>query len=89
MEIRPIRLLERRTHEYTHGRVELHFWLCEPQCQQDVASDHHGFRWIPREDLNAFDFPEANCEIVRQLTGLGEIPSKDRSRSLDGGTPGG
>ena len=69
LEIRPIRLLDQRTHEYDHGHVELNFWLCEPQSQNDVTSDHQGFRWIPREDLKTLDFPDANRQIVRQLTG--------------------
>ena len=29
--VEPLRQLEQRTVDYDHGRVELHFWLCQPR----------------------------------------------------------
>lgn len=68
LEVRTLRLLDQRTHEYPHAKVDLHFWLCEPVHPEGVAEIHQGFRWVPREELTTLDFPEANRAIVAMLS---------------------
>lgn len=84
LKVRPVRLLETRTHEYPNGPLELHFWLCEPLDAQTVRVDHQGFRWVPREELKSLDFPEANECVVQVLSKHMENHGLDQTRSLDG-----
>ena len=56
------------THDYADRRVELHFLRCnlygepQPQLGQEM-------RWVPREELAALQFPPADLELIRLLTG--------------------
>jgi mutator protein MutT len=56
------------THTYADRRVELHFFACEllgdprPQLSQEM-------RWVPRDELAALEFPEADAELVEMLIG--------------------
>ncbi len=55
------------THAYPERTVALHFYACgfsgEPQGMigQQV-------RWVPREELAALPFPEADAGLIRRLT---------------------
>jgi mutator protein MutT len=62
------RLLLRREFTYPHATVDLHFFLCHPECAASVRDDHRGFRWIPKEELLALRFPEANAPLISLLT---------------------
>ena len=51
---------------YDHGPVHLHFIACrlvEPA--QSVAKAP--FRWVPRGELAAFEFPSGNAGLLRML----------------------
>jgi mutator protein MutT len=56
------------THAYEDRRVELHFLACElrgdasPQLGQEM-------RWVPRDALAQLEFPPADRELIRLLTG--------------------
>ena len=63
--VEPVRLLERRTWDYTHGTVELWFVLCRPVGD---AGPKEPFRWVPRADLAGLRFPEANAAVLVSLT---------------------
>jgi 8-oxo-dGTP diphosphatase len=67
LDVETVRLLDYREHSYPHGRVELHFWLCEPTPGQITAVPQHGFRWVPRGELAGMNFPEANQTVVKAL----------------------
>ncbi|MEQ9406246.1 MAG: (deoxy)nucleoside triphosphate pyrophosphohydrolase [Fuerstiella sp.] len=57
------------THDYDHGRVELHFWRC--QLVPDLpclANATAPFKWVPLDQLQYLDFPEANAEVLQLLT---------------------
>jgi 8-oxo-dGTP diphosphatase len=55
------------THAYPDLAVTLYFYSCElrgtprPRLGQDM-------RWVARADLPTLDFPEADAELIRQLT---------------------
>ena len=54
-------------HEYSHGRLTLHFFHCtlaEPQANADPRPP---FRWFDREELARLKFPEANRSVVARL----------------------
>lgn len=56
------------THDYADRDVELHFLRCtvsgtpSPQLGQDM-------RWVRREELATLQFPPADDELIRLLTG--------------------
>ena len=66
LTVAPVRLLDRVTWDYPHGRVELRFWLCRPA--DSSADPRPPFRWVEREELASLRFPEANAAVVRALT---------------------
>lgn len=56
------------TYDYEDRRIELHFLRCRiegepaPQLGQEV-------RWVFRDELATLDFPPADAELIRVLTG--------------------
>lgn len=67
LEVRPLRSLLTETHDYPHGVVELHFWLCEPCRFEDVLERQQNFFWIELSDLARWRFPEGNLRVVEIL----------------------
>jgi 8-oxo-dGTP diphosphatase len=59
--------LHQVTHTYPEKIVELHFYRCgyqgapKPMIGQEM-------RWVPREELAALPFPEADRDLVRLLS---------------------
>ncbi len=51
-------------HEYSHGRLELHFFRCRPMGN---GAPQPPFRWVETEDLAALQFPAANRPILAEL----------------------
>ena len=55
------------THSYPEKTVQLYFFRCEysgeprPMLGQQV-------RWVSREELNTLPFPDADRDLIRQLT---------------------
>ena len=56
------------THDYADRRIELHFFACtlhgEPEPQLGQA-----MQWVPRARLRDLEFPPADDELIRLLTG--------------------
>ena len=57
--------LRQVTHNYEHGTVELHFF--HGIAEDATAAPKHPFRWIPRQALREYKFPEANDEVLSLL----------------------
>jgi 8-oxo-dGTP diphosphatase len=61
------------THAYADRTVELHFYEARllgspvPQLGQEM-------RWVPREDLAAVEFPEADAALIKLLESRGAPP---------------
>ncbi len=53
------------SHDYSHDRVELHFFACRPI--DDHATPREPFRWVSLAELTSLDFPEANRAILELL----------------------
>jgi len=52
-------------HVYPHGRVLLHFFACRPRdASQTLRAP---YRWIPAADLDRYEFPPANAELLLRL----------------------
>ncbi|MBC8437590.1 MAG: (deoxy)nucleoside triphosphate pyrophosphohydrolase [Planctomycetes bacterium] len=58
-------------HSYEHGDLRLSFIACEPQLTECALNQ--GFCWVQREQLAELDFPEANADIVKQLSSHREL----------------
>lgn len=69
LQVTAERLLLRRTFEYSHGAVDLHFWLCRPVRAESVADEHREFRWVAGGALASLTFPEANAPLIDMLVG--------------------
>lgn len=74
LSVVPVRLLDRKRHEYAHATVDLHFWLCRVETQSGNLPENeprpvaaNGFQWIPVEELSELSFPEANAGVVQML----------------------
>ena len=81
--VTPTRQLALRTHDYHHGRVTLHIWLCRP-VDTNPASPSEPFTWQSTSDLDADRFPEANAEVIGQLVSsqpLVQLPNGDQTES--------
>jgi 8-oxo-dGTP diphosphatase len=56
------------THAYPEKTVELHFYRCglegEPKPMMGQV-----MRWVPRHDLGALPFPEADRDLIAMLVG--------------------
>lgn len=65
LEVVPVKLLDQRKHSYSHGDVDLHFWLCRPL--DGAAAPTPPFEWVPRQRLVELSFPEANRAVVEML----------------------
>jgi mutator protein MutT len=66
LRVQVVEELPVRCHEYAHGSLELHFFICAlaaGENQQPIGS----FRWVERSELGGLNFPEANAEIVSSL----------------------
>ncbi len=52
-------------HTYEHGTLQLYFFNCQPLA--DSPSPQTPFRWIPRQALKEYRFPEANESLLALL----------------------
>ena len=57
-------LLE-NTAVYSHGTVRLHFVSCT--LKEPLRKPNAPFRWVHRQDLRHFRFPEGNREILEKI----------------------
>jgi mutator protein MutT len=58
-------LLIHSQHDYSHGRVELSFFLCRLADSKTVSQGN--FRWVPMGELALLNFPDGNREAVTTL----------------------
>jgi 8-oxo-dGTP diphosphatase len=67
LEVIPVKLLLNAAFEYSHGTVDLHFWLCRPADATGVAGQHQAFHWVYPEDFKNYRFPEGNLRLIELL----------------------
>ncbi len=73
LAVQVVELLDRRVHDYPHGRVEVSFFECITE--SNVSDPLLGnFRWIRRNELESCRFPEANRHVVDLI--LSRSPSR-------------
>jgi 8-oxo-dGTP diphosphatase len=62
------KLIDRVIYSYSHGDVELSFYLCAWNGESKPTSP---FRWVDRAVLSTLRFPEANAPLIRILSDNG------------------
>ena len=55
------------THEYPDRTVNLHFFNCAIRAGNPKPLSADELRWIAREDLDSFEFPAADRELITRL----------------------
>jgi len=64
IEVRAFGFYPMTIHHYDHVSVELNFVACVPVGRAELQNE---FRWIERELLDEYAFPEGNAEILATL----------------------
>ncbi len=58
-------------HEYPHGSLQLAFFQARPRDPQ--ANPRPPFRWVPRAELDRYEFPAANQSLLAHLQRLAKL----------------
>lgn len=67
------------SHDYPDRRIQLHFFACTLEGEPDPQLGQ-AMQWVPRAQLGSLEFPPADDELIRLLTGPPEGgPHGDRS----------
>jgi 8-oxo-dGTP pyrophosphatase MutT (NUDIX family) len=72
LRVRPTGPATVRLWKYSFGKLELHFFPCEP-CDPGVPP-RVPFRWEPRETLRRMSWPEANEQVIEKLVRGEDLP---------------
>jgi 8-oxo-dGTP diphosphatase len=65
-----VRALGRRAlvgHDYSHGRVELHYYDCQALDHDSEPLPGSGFRWVRACELRSLAFPDANATVLDEI----------------------
>ena len=68
LEIIVNRLFKILEHIYPDIRIRLHCFFCESQQSPGELTAHHEIKWVSREELAEYRFPEADRQVAIQLT---------------------
>ncbi|MEZ6126939.1 MAG: NUDIX domain-containing protein [Planctomycetaceae bacterium] len=70
------------TQTYTHGTIELHFWMCSlaPDLPRRAALKSP-FAWTPIAALPTLNFPDGNAEVLKIIGVLPADTSATRERN--------
>ena len=55
------------THHYPAKSVEIHFFNCTIASGEPRSLEVADFRWVKSSDLHAYEFPEADRELIERL----------------------
>ena len=73
IKVRVVRKLTPIEHEYPHGSVRLHPFLCQHVEGEPTAIECQRTKWVEAEELPGYEFPPANEtlleEVVRAMNG--------------------
>ena len=54
-------------HEYDFGKIELHVFLAKYKHGEEKAREHEEIRWIKMNEIDAYEFMEADKKIVEEM----------------------
>jgi mutator protein MutT len=67
IEISIGKLFEEIFHDYPEKSVHLKFFLCKLISGEPQALGCAGFRWIKKSELDNFEFPAADAQLIQKL----------------------
>lgn len=67
IEIRPIRLLQKKEYAYPEKTVLLDFYLCDWVSGDPQKIDCQDFAWVTTQDFERYQFPKGDEEILEKL----------------------
>jgi mutator protein MutT len=73
IEIEVAEMIDEIRHTYPEKTVLLRFYRCRWLRHEPQALGCPDFRWITREELNQFAFPEADAALVKRLNSTPEL----------------
>lgn len=62
-----VRPLVTVSHDYPDFSITMEAFLCQAESTDFKLKEHHDFRWLPVESLNALDWAAADTGIVQAL----------------------
>lgn len=65
--IQPLRYLQDKFYDYPHGKIHLHFVLCQIVSGEPQTLQCREARWIEPHQFIDFEFPPADREVIAQL----------------------
>ena len=65
--VRPLRRLREEWYDYPHGRVHLHFVLCEIVSGEPKPIQCREAKWIKPEEFKNYEFPPADVGVIEGL----------------------
>jgi 8-oxo-dGTP diphosphatase len=66
LRVEVVRELLVTRHQYDHGLLEIHFFLCRP-VGSSTTNPRLPFRWVDAGMLETLNFPAANAEVTALL----------------------
>ncbi len=66
LRVEPLFRYPDHVHAYDHAQVVLHFIACRPVGDPSSLLRNQ-FRWVAREELPNYDFPEGNRRLLQEL----------------------
>lgn len=57
-------------YDYSHVSIELLAYRVRHVSGEYVPRDHEEVRWVTREELFQYDFPEADIPVIKKITGI-------------------
>ena len=67
IKVRIVRKLTPIEHDYAHGRVRLHPFLCEHVEGEATAIECRQAKWVAVEELGGYKFPPANDTLLEEI----------------------
>jgi 8-oxo-dGTP diphosphatase len=66
LQVEIVRELLVKRHQYDHGLLKIHFFLCRP-VGSSLTNPRLPFRWVDAGMLQMLNFPAANAEVTALL----------------------
>jgi mutator protein MutT len=67
LQVEPLELLRTAVHDYPHGRVELHFYLCRPGDGEPRPIEVAELAWVTPAGSRAYRLLPPNAPVIAEL----------------------
>ncbi|MBI2981989.1 MAG: 8-oxo-dGTP diphosphatase MutT [Deltaproteobacteria bacterium] len=70
VRIKPLRRLQEVWYDYPHGKIHLHFVLCEIESGTPQPIECREVRWIEPHEFPSYEFPPADRGVIEDLLAM-------------------